>query len=89
MRAAGWISIPVTERVTAASARGTIGRPASCSAWETLCESSAWTPGQLASTSTDPTPRAAGSRSCAAATSRRISPTTRARVRSPSMDAGG
>ena len=45
--AAGWISIPVTARVDGASARGTNGTPASCSAWATRWASSACTPGQL------------------------------------------
>src|SRR3954468_9468612 len=72
----GWISTPVTERTTAAIVRGTTGTPASCSAWATRWASSAWTPGHAARISPGPTPRAAGSRSRAARTSRVTSLTT-------------
>ena len=44
MRAAGWISTPVTAVVTFASSRGSTGTPASCSACETRWDSSACTP---------------------------------------------
>ena len=64
----------------AAIRRGSSGTPASCSAWATRWASSACTPGQASRISSDPTPRAAGSRLRAAATSRRISATTRASV---------
>src|SRR5919107_4448082 len=75
--AAGWISMFVIARVASAIARGTSGTRAPCSADETRWASSAWTPGQLSRISSDETPRAAGSRSRAAATSQRISRTTR------------
>jgi hypothetical protein len=88
MRAAGWISTPVSSRVAPAIARGSTGTPASNSACATRCASSAWTPGQIARISVAPTPRAAGSRSCAARTSRRISPSTRANLVSPGMRQG-
>src|SRR4029453_16631970 len=81
--AAGWISIPVSDRETYASTRGTTGTLASSSAWATRWESSACTPGQAASTSAAETPLAAGSRSYAARTSRRSSPATRRRVPIP------
>ena len=77
--------MPVTARVPDASARGTNGSPASCSACATRWESSACTPGQEARISAGPTPRAAGSRSRAAATSLRTSRATRASVPIPSM----
>src|SRR4051794_26551610 len=83
--AAGWISIPVAARVTVAMVRGTTGTPAPCSAWASRCASSACTPGHEARISTGPTPRAAGSRSRAAATSRVTSLTTRAAVPSPNI----
>ena len=77
--------MPVTARVASAIVRGTNGTPASCSAWATRWLSSAWTPGQSVSSSSEETPRAAGSRSCAAETSRRSSRATRVRVPRPSM----
>src|SRR3954452_17023076 len=83
--AAGWISMPVTVRAVAAIARGASGTPASSSAWATRWASSAWTPGQRARISSEETPRAAGSRSWAAATSWRSSRATRATVRIPIM----
>src|SRR3954463_10608666 len=83
--AAGWISMPVTVRAVAAIARGAIGTPASSSAWATRWASSACTPGHSARISSEETPRAAGSRSWAAATSRRSSRATRATVRIPIM----
>ena len=61
--AAGWISIPVSEREKYATTRGAIGTPAASSAWATRCESSACTPGHAASTSVAETFLAAGSRS--------------------------
>ena len=64
---------PVSARWRRRCARGASGTPASCSACATRWASSAWTPGQAARISSDETPRAAGSRSCAAATSRRSS----------------
>ncbi len=76
--AAGWISMPVTARLTAAMTRGRNGTPRLCSACATRWASSAWTPGQVARISSVPTPRAAGSRLRAAATSRRISAAVRA-----------
>ena len=42
--AAGWISTPVATLVAFASARGTIGTPASYSACEMRCARSACTP---------------------------------------------
>src|SRR4051794_4810859 len=81
----GWISTPVTERTTAAIVRGTTGTPASCSAWATRWASSAWTPGHAARISPGPTPRAAGSRSRAARTSRVPSLTTVESVPRPSI----
>src|SRR4051794_2763967 len=83
--AAGWISMPVTVRAVAAIARGASGTPASSSAWATRWASRAWTPGHRARISSEETPRAAGSRSWAAATSRRSSRATRATVRIPIM----
>ena len=41
MRAAGWISTPVTARLANAIERGTSGTPASYSACATRCESNA------------------------------------------------
>src|SRR5215211_2139359 len=84
--AAGWISIPVTALLPYEIASGSSGTPASFSAWATRCESNAWTPPQLDRISTAPALRAAGSRSRAAATSARISRTTRRSVPTPSMD---
>src|ERR1700761_8900740 len=85
IRAAGWISMPVTDRATVAISRGTIGTPAPYRAWATRWASSAWTPGQAARISSEPTSRAAGSRSWAAAISRRISATVRAMTPRPNM----
>ena len=70
----------VIARVASAIARGTSGTRPACSACATRWASSAWTPGQLSRISSDETPRAAGSRSRAAATSQRISRTTPAKV---------
>ena len=81
----GWISIPVSVRAAAAIVRGATGTPASLSACATRWASSACTPGQVARISSPVTPRAAGSRSWAAAMSRRSSPSTRAAVRIPIM----
>ena len=61
-------------RGEASDAAAASGTPASCSACATRWASSACTPGQVARISARPTPRAAGSRSRAAATSRRTSP---------------
>src|SRR4051812_3851189 len=83
--AAGWISTPVAARTKVATVRGTSGTPAPCRAWARRWASSACTPGHVARISLRPTPRAAGSRSRAAATSRLTSLTTRATVPSPSM----
>src|SRR3954454_10182497 len=83
--AAGWISTPVAARITVAMVRGTIGTPAPWSAWASRWASSACTPGHDARISAGPTPRAAGSRSRAAATSRVTSLTTRAAVPSPNI----
>src|SRR4051794_27258533 len=83
--AAGWISMPVAARMRVAIARGATGTPAPCMACARRCASSAWTPGHAARISTGPTPRAAGSRSRAAVTSRVTSLTTRATVPRPSM----
>src|SRR4051794_14457148 len=83
--AAGWISIPVAARTTVAIARGASGIPAPCSACAMRWASSACTPGHVARISTGPTPRAAGSRSRAAVTSRVTSLTTRATVPRPSI----
>ena len=58
----GWISIPVIDRAIAAITRGSSGTPAPYSACATRWASSAWTPGQVARISSEPTPRAAGSR---------------------------
>ena len=73
--------MPVSVREAIDSVRGTSGMPSSCSPCATRCASSACTPGQrredLARCGA---PRAAGSRACAAATSRRTSPSTRDRV---------
>src|SRR3954470_12232349 len=66
-------------------ARGATGMPMSCSAWATRWASTACTPGHAISTSAEDTPRAAGSRSWAAATSWRTSRATRRRVPRPSM----
>ena len=44
MRAAGWISTPVTTFMRLASMPGSSGTRASCRACETRCASSAWTP---------------------------------------------
>src|SRR3954452_409526 len=78
--AAGWISMPVAARMRVAIARGASGTPAPCSACARRWASSACTPGHVARISTGPTPRAAGSRSRAAVTSRVTSLTTRATV---------
>ena len=79
----GWISIPVTARLANAIARGASGtRPRTARA-TTRWASSACTPAQLERISSVPTPRAAGSRSRAAATSQRISCATRRNVSSP------
>src|SRR4051812_23344870 len=83
--AAGWISTPVTARLTAASAPGSTGTPAPRSACATRCARSACTPGHSTRTSSEETPRAAGSRWWTAATSRRISAATRPTVLSPSI----
>src|SRR3954468_12378464 len=83
--AAGWISMPVAARMKVAIARGASGTPAPCMACARRCASSAWTPGHAARISTGPTPRAAGSRSRAAVTSRVTSLTTRATVPRPNM----
>ena len=80
--------MPVSVRVSIDIVRGTSGTPDSCSACATRWESSAWMPGHVATISAGPTPRAAGSRSRAAATSRRSSLTTPAKVPSPSMPTG-
>src|SRR5947208_9654897 len=85
MRAAGWISTPVVARTAVASVRGTTGTPARCSACASRWASSACTPGHVARISAGPTPRAAGSRSRAACTSRVTSLTTRVTAPSPSM----
>src|SRR3954452_13946425 len=87
--AAGWISMPVTARLAHASVPGTSGTPARATTGATRWRGSACTPGHSASTSVEPTPRAEGSRACTAATSRRTSPTTRARVRRPSIGRKG
>src|SRR3954452_18267441 len=84
IRAAGWISTPVIARLAQASAIRKRGTPASFSAWAARWARIAWTPPQLVRISSDPTPRAAGSRSRAAARSRRTSPETRFRRPSPS-----
>src|SRR3954452_12374739 len=86
IRAAGWISMPVVARTTVAIARGASGMPAPCSAWAMRWASSACTPGHVARISAGPTPRAAGSRSRAAVTSRVTSLTTRAAVPRPNID---
>src|SRR4051794_18387457 len=83
--AAGWISMPVTARETVAIARGAIGTPLSWSAWASRWLSRACTPGQVPRISSVPAPRAAGSRSRTARTSRRSSPGTRAAVPKPNI----
>src|SRR5215211_7208732 len=83
MRAAGWISMPVTARVAYEIAIGAAGTPASWRAWATRWARIACTPAQFMRISTVPTPRAAGSRSRAEVTSARISWATRLRVPSP------
>jgi hypothetical protein len=80
MDAAGWISMFVIARVASAIAREISGTRAPCRACATRCARSACTPGQLSRISSDETPRAAGSRSRAAATSHRISRATRWKV---------
>jgi hypothetical protein len=66
-------------------ARGTTGRPTSSSAWATRWLSSACTPGHVARISAVVTPRAAGSRSRTARTSRVISRATRTTVPTPNI----
>ena len=68
--------MPVVVRAIRASARAGNFSPAACSAWATRCASSACTPGQTTRISVVDTPRAAGSRSRATATSWRTSRTT-------------
>src|SRR3954452_10798303 len=87
IRAAGWISMPVAARITVETVRGTTGTPASCSTCASRWASSACTPGHVARISVRPTPRAAGSRSRAALTSRVTSLATRAAVPRPNMPA--
>src|SRR4051794_40573100 len=83
--AAGWISTPVSERAAPAMTRGTTGTPTWSSACATRCASRAWTPGQVATIPRAETPRAAGSRSRAARTSRDTSRASWATVLRPSM----
>src|SRR5690349_20381388 len=85
--AAGWISTPVTARLAYEIAIGAPGTPASCSACATRWARIACTPAQLMRISAVPTPRAAGSRSRAEATSARISPRTRFIVPRPNTTA--
>src|SRR4051812_13545574 len=85
MLAAGWISTPVIARTAIATERGSSGTPASCRACATRCASTACTPGQVARISAGPTPRAAGSRSRAARTSRVTSLTTLESVPTPNI----
>ena len=87
IRAAGWISTPVTARVRYEIAIGAIGTSACSSACAIRWASRACTPAQLERISTVPALRAAGSRSRAVATSEATSRTTLPNVRRPSIAA--
>src|SRR5215208_3792176 len=78
--ASGWISMFVSAREARARNRADARQPRSERVWATRCASSACTPGHAARIWPEETPRAAGSRSCAAATSRRSSVATRRRM---------
>ena len=60
--AAGWISIPVSDRASVAIRRGSSGTPAFSSRLATRWASSACTPGHASRISAVPTSAAAGSR---------------------------
>ena len=78
MRAAGWISIPVSMRVTIEISRGKSATPAAIQRVRDAVGEHGLDAGQVARISSWPTSRAAGSRVRAACTSRRTSLTTRA-----------